>query len=338
MTTRQKRFKLAVLMNREMFRKTVSPEDLAVLKKIVKVGSLNLPVRITEKKAAGLIRGADICLTGWGSCFLSETILKRAPGLRLITHAGGTVKSLINDEVWRRNIVISSAAPAIAVGVAETALGLMISTLKRFYWFREDLKKGGWKDPEEIGRVKELYALTIGVVGASNVGRNFIRLLHNFTVKIIVYDPYLSSPEAKRLKVEKAGLAALMKKSDVVSIHAPALPETRHMINAEYLKMMKKGALLINTARGAIVDEQALIKELKKGRITACLDVTDPEPLLKNNPLRRLSNVILTPHIAGSVANNTLRQGNFAIDEIERFLKGKRLKNRITRDKLKELA
>jgi phosphoglycerate dehydrogenase-like enzyme len=333
-----RKFKLAILMDRRMFRRTVSPEDLARLKRMVRIGSLDLPTYMTEKKATELIQNADICLTGWGTCTLSEVILKSAPGLKFIMHTGGTVKNLINDKVWERNLIVSSAAPAIAVGVAETALGLMISGLKRFYWFREDIKKGGWRNVEEIGRVKELYGLTIGVVGASNVGRNFIRLLHNFTVKIIIYDPCLSVTEAKRLEAEKVGLSALMKRADVVSIHAPAIPRTRHMIDAGCLKMMKKRALLINTARGSIIDEQALIKELKKGRITACLDVTDPEPPLKNSPLRRLPNVILTPHIAGSVTNNMLRQGKFAIDEIERLLKGKKLKNRITRDELKRLA
>lgn len=333
-------FKLAILMNRGMFKKTVSPGDLVRLKKMVSVSSFALPVSMTETKAAELIRNANGCLTGWGTCFLSEDILEKAPQLRLIVHAGGSVKNLICDEVWKRNIIVSSAAPAIAVGVAETALGLMISALKRVYWLREEVRKGNWYNPQnsEIAKVKELYGLTIGVIGASNVGRNFIRLLRNFTVKILIYDPYLSPQQAKNLGGEKVALSVLMRKSDVVSIHAPAIPATKHMVNGRYLKMLKKNAILINTARGSIIDENYLIKELKKGRLTACLDVTDPEPPSKNNPLCRLTNVILTPHIAGSVNNNMLRQGKFAIDEIERFLHGKKIKNRITKYKLKMLA
>ena len=141
----------------------------------------------------------------------------------------------------------------------------------------------------------------------------------------MAYDPYLSEEEASALGVSKVSLENLMSCSDIVSLHAPATEETKHMINKTNLRLMKDGAIFINTARGSIVNEQDLIKELETGRITACLDVTDPEPPDINSPLRKLPNVVLTPHIAGAIANNRLRNGRYAIDELERFFRGEKI-------------
>jgi phosphoglycerate dehydrogenase-like enzyme len=162
--------------------------------------------------------------------------------------------------------------------------------------------------------------------------------LQNFDVDILLYDPTLNERECKKLGAVKSNLDNLMGKSDVVSIHAPSLPATNHMINASNLKLMKDRAVLINTARGTIIDEKDLIGELKLGRISACIDVTDPEPPSELNELRSLPNVILTPHIAGSVTNGKKRIGDLIVAELESYISDGTLHYEIKQEDLATLA
>ncbi len=286
-----------------------------------------------------IISGADGCVTSWGTCQLTAEILDAAPNLKIICHAAGSVKPIVCEAVWDRGITVTSAAAAIAFGVAEHTLGLMLSTMKRTYWMNDIIHNGGWQDKEEMGRVVEIYGITVGVVGAGHVGRRFMELLCNFDLNVVVYDPFLAADEAQALGAAKVeNLDELVSRSDVLSLHAPSIPETHHMLDARRLSKIKDGAILINTARGSLIDESALYNELKKGRFTACLDVTDPEPPEADNPLRSLSNVIFTPHIAGAVANNTMRLGKLAADELERFFTGREQLYPVTREDLARVA
>jgi len=155
--------------------------------------------------------------------------------------------------------------------------------------------------------------------------------LQQFDVTILVYDPFVSDEEAERLGAIKLELEPLLRRADVVSLHAPAKPDTIHLLDARHLSLMKDDALLINTARGALIDEHALIAELEKGRFFAFLDVSDPEPPAIDSPLRRLDNVVLTPHIAGCIEDCS-RMGELAVEELRRFFAGEPPIHRITPD------
>ena len=148
-----------------------------------------------------------------------------------------------------------------------------------------------------------------------------IRLLAPFEPHVLVYDPYLPDTEAERLGVAKADLDDLLRRADVVTLHTPSLPETEHMIDGRRLALMKDDALIVNTARGSLFDEPALVAELSRGRFFAFLDVTDPEPPAADSPLRRLPNVVVTPHLAGCIENCT-RMGEMAVEELRRFFAG----------------
>jgi phosphoglycerate dehydrogenase-like enzyme len=165
-----------------------------------------------------------------------------------------------------------------------------------------------------------------------------LELLSPFDFEVRVSDPFLESDEALRLGAKPCELEALLRDSDVVSLHAPALPETRHMLDRRRLSLMKDGATLINTARGALVDHAALEAELLSGRISAVLDTTDPEVLPPDSPLYELPNVFLTPHIAGAMGSETERLADLAIDEVERFAKGEPLVHAIRRAHLEHIA
>ena len=279
-----------------------------------------------------VMKDADIVITSWGTPHLTKEYLDEAPNLRLILHAAGTVAPIVDDEIWRRGIRVICAGIAIARGVAETTLGLMISASKDFYRFNEMVHAGGWGEGK-MQTVVDLVDITIGVIGAGMTGKLLIDLLKMYEVDIVVYDPYVTEETCREMGVRKVGFEELMRTSDIVTLHASAIEETRHMINAETLGWMKKDAGFINTSRGMLVDEKALYEHMAKGNLRfACLDVTDPEPPVFDNQLRRLKNVIFLPHIAGVVNNGLARIGRHIIRELELWEAGEPAIHEITED------
>lgn len=285
------------------------------------------------------IQGAEIIVTGWGTRPITSTMLDAAPDLRLMCHSAGSIKHLVNDLFLRRGIRVSSAAGALAIGVAEFAFGLMLVSMKAAWQFNDATRKGFWMRDELKDWVREPYQATVGIIGASLVGRQMIRLCRNLELEaILLCDPYVSKEEARTLGTKKVELDGLMRRSDVVSLHTPATEECRHIINAENLALLKDHAIFINTSRGMCVDEKALIAELESGRIMACLDVTSPEPPGPDSPLYGLPNCILTPHIAGAIKENTHRQGRLVADEIEAYLADRPLAHQVDLTQLHHTA
>jgi len=336
MSCNGKKLRVAFLVNKEMARSVFAVEDLKFLATFsdFDVDSIdNLPEKITEEYIKNTIGTADACITCWGTPTITRDCLEYAPNLKLIAHAAGSVRNIVSEQVWERKIRVTSAAPIISEDVAETVLGLIIVSLKRIWELSEFTRSGGWNEETGIAEKKSLFGLKIGIIAASHCGRNLISYLKPFSPDIRVYDPFLDEKRAQDLGVTKVSLDELMAECDVVTVHAPALPSTYHMINKDNLRLMKDGAVFINTSRGLLVDEQALVEELKTGRIFACIDVTDPEPPSVDHPLRKMKNVILTPHIAGGhTVNGRLRQGHFIVEQLYRFNKGEPLSYEITKE------
>lgn len=286
-----------------------------------------------------LLPGARACITSWGVAPLDAEVVAAADTLELMAHMGSSVKRFVSDAVWARGIRVTSAGVTLARDVAETTLGLMIVGRKRIWPLGRHVADGGWRDSPVWDRwdARELSRSTVGLVGASNVGRHVIDLLRPFETTILVADPFLAAEEAERLDVERVELEELAARSDIVSIHCPENDDTRHMIDAPVLGAMTDGSLLINTARGGIVDEAALVAELETGRIFAFLDVTDPEPPAPDSPLRHLPNVVVTPHIAGCIENCN-RMGELAVEEIRRYFAGEPPVYEIRPDMLDRIA
>lgn len=261
---------------------------------------------------------------------MTAEYLDQAPNLKLILHAGGTVLPIVSDEVWKRNIRVMCAGTAIGKGVAETTLALMLSASRDFFRLNTLVHAGGWYEGVPL-TVVDMVDMTIGIVGAGATGKHLIRLLSQYEVDVIVSDPYVSEETCRELGVHNVSLEELLRRSDIVSLHAPAIEQTRHMINAETLRLMKKDAGLINTSRGMLVDEAALYAHMAAGNLRfACLDVTDPEPPLFENPLRNLSNVIFLPHIAGTVNNGLARIGRHILKELDLWEQGQPALHEIT--------
>jgi len=270
-----------------------------------------------------LLQDADACITSWGVAQLDADVMNAAPNLKAMAHMGSSVKRFVSDAFWARKMHLTSTGIALAKTVAETTIGLMIVGQKRVWQLAQHVRDGGWRESPVWDRwfACELYRRNVGIIGASNVGRHVIELLKPFKPNVLLYDPFVTAEDAKALGTTKVELDELLRQSDVVSIHAPANPATHHMLNAAGMALMKDDALIINTARGSIIDEKALIEELKKGRFFAFLDVTDPEPPAEDSPLRTLENVVVVPHIAGCIDNCTML-GELAVEELRRFFAG----------------
>ena len=204
-----------------------------------------------------LLPPADACITSWDVAPLDADVLAAAPRLRAMAHMGGSVKRFVSDAVWARGLHVTSAAPALARDVAETTVGLMIVGAKRIWPLGQHVRDGGWRESPSWPS-RELHSSVVGLIGAGNVGRHVIELLRPFQPTVLLYDPYVSEDEAAALGVTKVELPELARRADIVSLHAPAKADTYHLLNRELLAAMQDQAVIINTARGALIDEAAL--------------------------------------------------------------------------------
>ena len=295
------------------------------------------PIGAWDDGIAAVLGEAEVIVGHWGCPPLDAAMLERAPRLGLFAYAAGTVKTTLTDAVWDRDIRVTSGANANAEPVAEFTLAAILFANKGVLWRRgpADFSAMSAMGDRQWGN----YGRTIGIVGASLVGRRVIELLRAFPhLKVTLYDPCVTSEEAASLGVEKQELNELCASADVLSIHAPALPETMHMIGADQLSALPDGATVVNTARGPLIDHEALIPHLASGRLHAILDVTDPEPLPEGSPLLEMPNVWISPHLAGSQGTELARMTECVIEEVRRWSAGEPALNEVTRDRLATMA
>lgn len=311
--------RVAFAMDPESHGEVFAPPALAELAAFADVISPEPLTELRSAHARAMLSETDLLLTGWGAPRIDADALDHAPRLRAIVHAAGTVRTFLDEGVFARGIRVSSCASANAVPVAEFALACTIFGLKRAGRFIAQLREThGVRDVTAMPPIGT-YRVSIGVIGASRVGREMLRMLKSLDVDVLLTDPFIMRDEAHALGAELVSLRDLCLRSDVVSVHAPLTELTAGMIGIAELSAMRDGAVLVNTARGALVDTDALTAELLTGRLDAYLDVVDPEPLPADSPLYTLPNVTLTPHIAGALGNEITRLGELAVAEAARF-------------------
>lgn len=284
-----------------------------------------------------VLSDVDMIFSGWGMAELTEDFLEAAPNLKVVFYGAGSIRYFATDAAWDRGIVITSAYAANAVPVSEYTLAQILLSLKRVWYYAREIKeKQRWvsKSP-----VPGAFESTVGLISLGKVGRLVAERLQPFDLNVLAYDPYVASEDAAALGVELVGLDRIFEAADMVSLHAPKLPETLGMITGAHFAAMKEGATFINTARGAIVREEAMIEVLqRRPDLYAILDVTDPEPPLPGSPLYTLPNVVLTPHVAGSMGGECRRMGQTMVEELKRYLAGDPLRWSISRDRAQILA
>lgn len=265
----------------------------------------------------------EVLVTGWGSPPLTAEVLAAVPRLAAVVHAAGSVKHHLPADFWARGIPVSTAAVVNAGPVAEYTLAAILFANKAVL----PIAAAYHQQPQDLDVDVAFpsvgnYGKRIGVVGASRIGRRVIELLRPFDVDVAVADPFLTPDDAATLGVTLLDLDELVATADVVSLHAPDLPSTAHLLDRRRLALMRDGATVVNTARPALVDQDALVAEVVSGRLNAVLDLTVPERLPRDSPLFGLPNVLVTPHIAGSMGLELARLGDAAVDEVHRIAAG----------------
>jgi len=260
-----------------------------------------------------------------GGSIVDAELIEAASKLKVIHKSGIGVDKIDLEAARAKGIKVYITGGANAVAVSEMALMLMMAVLRRFISSDASLRKGKWLKTELAGVTQHLSGKTVGIVGMGNIGKNLAKLLQGFECKILYHDVSRLSSEVERsIGIIYKPLEELLKNSDVVSLNIPLTPMTKDIINAETLSMMKRTAIIVNTARGGIIDEKALIEALQKGTIAgAGLDVFAIEPLDPHNPLLTMDNVVVSPHVAGSTLNTVPVRVRIIAKNLDAFLKGK---------------
>ncbi|MFE1440185.1 hydroxyacid dehydrogenase [Streptomyces sp. NPDC058739] len=275
-----------------------------------------------------LLREVQVLLSSWGTPALDRQTLDRMPRLRAVFHCAGTVRHLVKDDFWKRGILLTNAADVNAVPVAEfTFASILLAGKKAQFIARSGTaRRVVWGDAPHgpFGPLTN-YRPEIGIIGFSRIGRLVVERVSRGVdgATCWVVDPYAAASAVAAAGGRLTTLEYMLRRVSVLSLHAPELPETRHLIGAGQLALLPDHATVINTARGSLIDTAALEAECSSGRLNAVLDVTDPEPLPSTSVLHTLQNVSLTPHIAGSLYTETHRLTDRAIDELERFVQGR---------------
>jgi len=283
------------------------------------------------------LREAEVIFSGWGAPLLDEEFLSAVPHLRAVLYGAGSIRRIVTEAFWQKNIPISCAVSGNAIPVAEFTISQIIFLLKDGYRYAQAVReKRGWVKHWPVAGA---CGAKVGLVSLGSIGALVAEKLRDLDVEVLAFDPFVSARQAQELGVSLVPLDELFRRSDVISIHTALLPGTVGLVDERLLRSMKPGASLLNTARGAIIDQDALTRVLaEREDIFAVLDVTWPQPPPADSILYDLPNVIITPHIAGSMYGECRRMGRLMIEEFERYLKGQPLLRQVTREALDRAA
>ncbi|MDA2813910.1 hydroxyacid dehydrogenase [Nocardiopsis sp. RSe5-2] len=334
-----RRPKAALAMSPRAAEAVLDGRAMAALDKVCDLAPGPVLDDFTDPRARAVLAGTEVLVTGWGCPLLDEDALAAAPRLRAVVHTAGSVRGHLAPACWERGIAVSSAAAANAVPVAEYTVAMILLTGKRVLERARDYKAGRRRaDMLHTPRAVGNHERTVGILSASLVGRRVIDLLRPHDLRILLHDPYVTDAEAAALGAEPVALDELFARSDTVSVHTPLLPSTRHLVDRELIGSMRPDAVLINTARGAVVDQDALADAARAGRVRAVLDVTDPEVLPADHPLWDCDDVLITPHLAGSQGNEWTRLAEHAAAELARWASGAGFAHPVHREHLERIA
>lgn len=266
------------------------------------------------------LRGVTAVVANRERTRFTRALLESLPDLRLIAQTGNHAYHIDFDAIEARGIVVGKAAGGFSYGAAELVFALAMALMRRIPQCDAAMKAGDWQTP----RTQVLHGKTLGIVGLGRVGRHVATIARAFGMRVIAWGPRLTDVAAADAGTTRRDLDDLLREADVVSVHATLAPESRGLLDARRLALMKPGAYLINTARGPIVDEAALVEALRQGRLAgAGLDVFDQEPLPAAHVLRHLPNVVLTPHIGWPTDQAYERFSEAAADVILAFMDGR---------------
>ena len=307
--------------------RALRPEALAVLEGLATVAVSSVGERNDWYAEASM---ADVIIVS-GETFVTHEVMDRiGPHLRVIARTGIGVDRIDLDAATRRGIMVVNTPDGPTESTAEHAIALLLSLCKQVMVGDRILRSGQpFPALRDLTPGFEVSGAVLGLIGLGRIGSRVAAIAQVLGMKVLAFDPFIAPERAAMLRVELVpSLAELLPRAQVVSLHCPSIPQTHHIINAEMLKLMPRGSYLVNVARGALIDEQALLEALRSGHLAgAALDVYDPEPPMTNHPLFTLPNTICTPHGAAYTTAGVLRMDVMACEQIASALRGMRPAN-----------
>lgn len=325
---------LITVSNPDLKKTLFSPQAIRKLQSVSQVDWVPEGRMFTSDDLSAQISPYDVVITSWGSPQITAEVLAKSARLRFVGHAAGTVVPIVDPVIFEhdREIIVCNANYALARSTAELAMALIMAGAWQLRGYAQRLEQGEWGSAAK-GTGLGIFGQTIGLIGYGEISRELIRMLKPFHVTILLYSRNCADADAAEWGIERCSLDELLQRSSIVSVHNTLTEQTTGMIGREQLKLLQDGALLVNTARGPIIQEQALLEELQSGRIHAALDVFDHEPLPFGHPLLGLPNVLCSPHIGALSGYWRSRLGETVIDDCIRFLRGEPMQGRITKEK-----
>jgi phosphoglycerate dehydrogenase-like enzyme len=292
-----------------------------------------LVTRENWKEHLAILQDAEVVVSSWGGPILDDEMLTAMPNLKMYFYGAGTINGLMTDASWERGIRITNAVAANAVPVAEFCLSQILFSLKHGWKYMQLAKE----NKPQLWQCNKLvpgnYGSRVGLISFGQIARKTCELLKPYDMEVLVSTGHQSPEQAEAYGITYASMEEIFKTCDVVSIHLPSNEKTKDMIGKELLEMMKPDSTLINTARGEVINQSEMIEFLKERTdVYACIDVTEPEPPEPGCPLFTLRNVVLTPHLAGSMGPEARRMGAYIIEEMDRWLSGEPMKYEISRE------
>lgn len=294
--------------------------------------------KLDPAKLRDALEGIDVLLTGWGCCRLDEYVLEKADKLKLVAYTAGTVSHIVSDAMYAKGIRIVVGNEVFARVVAEGTIAQMMYSLRLFA--QADMRVCTWKTNLGNYYNESLWEQRIGIVGFGAISRNLINLLKAFNAKIKLYSRHMTDEQAAALGVQKASLEEIFSTCRVVSLNTAKSPENHHMINDELLSLMEQDALLVNTARGDLIDEDTLIKHLESGHIRAALDVYAKEPPESEHGFWKIpaDRLHMMPHMAGPTIDQRPAAARIVMEDIIRFQKGEPLQYEISASRAQTMS
>ena len=306
----------------------LTPRNLDLLNSIGEVVQNPYDHNLSVDEVLDLAKDADVLITCWGTCLYHKADVEKMPNLKLIAHFAGSVAPVVAQDVYETNVKVISGNDVFAKSVAEGCLCYTLAALRRLEHYMDVMRTGGFK--ETVFYNRGLFGKKLGIVGFGAIARHYLNLVRWFDLEVLIYSSHLSDEEAAKYGGRTASLEEIFSECDVISIHASNTPKTRGMITRELMERMKPDALLVNTARGAVIDEPAMFEMLLAGKFYAALDVYAEEPPAPDAPIRQCKNALLMPHMGGPTMDMRSVVALEVSKDIARLGRGEELQYEIT--------
>jgi len=308
----------------------LTPKALKRLRELGEVFLNTNERQLTTDEVTEWAKDADVLVTCWGTCKYSKADVAKMPNLKLIAHTGGTVVPVAAPDLYETNVQVISGNNVFAKSVAEGALCYTLDALRRIEFYLNEVREGRWRQAEFQNR--GLIGKTVGIIGFGTIAKHFVELIRWFDCEVLIYSSHLTQEEAAKYGARTAGLEEIFSTCDVISVHAANTPKNHAMVSRKLIESMKQDALIVNTARGPVIDEEAMFEHIMSGHICGALDVFCEEPLPVDHPMRQCKNALLLPHMGGPTID--MRE-NVTLDlckEIERLKNGLPLQSAYSAD------